>query len=92
VSLATYFFASEENKERFDADPDKYAPQHGGYCSHGVSKGALAPVDIKTAQVYKGKLYLNLNGEVLGMFNANIDEEIAEADANFPSLVEKHAT
>src|SRR6266852_5519025 len=56
---ATYFFASEEHKKLFTENPDKYAPQFGGYCAFGVGLGKLFPVDINTAQVRDGKLFLN---------------------------------
>ena len=30
---ATWYFASAENRDRFAADPERYAPQYGGYCA-----------------------------------------------------------
>ena len=35
----TYAFASEEHKELFDANPEKYVPAYGGYCAYGVAEG-----------------------------------------------------
>lgn len=87
---ATYFFANEENKAQFAADPDKYAPQNGGFCSFGVSVGALFPVDIKTWQVHNDMLYLTLNPDVNEMFNQDLDGNIAKAADNWPGLVEKN--
>lgn len=49
----------------------------------------MLPVDIKTAQVYKDRLYINLNGDVLKSFNEDLDEIIAKADAKWPTLVAK---
>lgn len=88
---ATYFFASKQHKAMFDGNPTKYAPQCGGYCAFGVSVGALFPVDINTWQVRKDRLYLNLNPQILKMFNSNIDANIDKADHNWPGLVAKHA-
>jgi hypothetical protein len=88
---ATYYFKNEEHKKQFESNPDKYAPQHGGFCSFGVAKGALFPVDITTAEVYKGKLYLNLNHDMVALFEKDKDGNIAKADENFLGLVEKHA-
>lgn len=87
---ATYIFASKEHKELFEAAPEKYAPQCGGYCAFGVSVGALFPVDISTWQVRDGKLYLNLNKAILKKFNADFDANVAKADKNWPTLVAKH--
>ena len=87
---ATYFFASEEHKAMFLRNPDKYAPQCGGYCAFGVSVGALFPVDVSTWQVRNDKLYLNLNADITKMFNENLGQNIAKADRNWPGLVEKN--
>jgi YHS domain-containing protein len=86
---ATYFFASDEHKALFVASPDKYAPQFGGFCAYGVAIDALFPVDINTWQVRNGKLYLNLNSEILKKFNADFDGNAAKADKNWPKLVAK---
>ena len=88
---ATYFFASEDHKKLFVAAPESYAPQCGGLCAFGVSVNALFPVDINTWQVRNGKLYLNLNPDILKKFNAAFDANVAKADKNWPGLVEKPA-
>ena len=87
---ATYFFANDEHKKLFKENPDKYAPQYGGFCAFGVAEGALFPVDINTWQVRDGKLYLNLNPEVLTQFNAHIEQNIAKAEKNWPHLLKKN--
>ena len=87
---ATYFFASEEHKKLFTEAPAKYAPQTGGFCAYGVSLGKLFPVDISTWQVRNGKLYLNLNADVLKKFNADFDGNVARAEKNWPALVKKN--
>ena len=87
---ATYIFASKEHKELFEATPEKYTPQCGGYCAFGVSVGALFPVEISTWQVHDGKLYLNLNQTILKKFNADFDANVAKVQKNWPGLVEKN--
>lgn len=87
---ATYFFATEEHKTLFAANPARYAPQFGGYCAYGVSLGKLFPVDIKTWQVRDGKLYLNLNADVLKKFNADLNGNVAKAEQHWPELLKKH--
>lgn len=87
---ATYFFASEGHKAMFARNPDKYAPQCGGFCAFGVSVGALFPVDINTWQVRNNKLYLNLNPDILKMFNSDLDGNITKAAKNWPGLAAKH--
>lgn len=87
---AKYFFASKKHKTKFDSDPQRYAPQFGGYCAFGVAEGALFPVDINTGQIWKGKLYLNLNPAVLKLFNKDIEGYVATAEKNWPDLVRKN--
>ena len=36
---ATWLFATGANRDQFAADPARFAPQYGGYCSYAVSKG-----------------------------------------------------
>jgi YHS domain-containing protein len=88
---ATYFFANEEHKKLFTEDPDKYAPQYGGFCAFGVGLDKLFPVDINTWQVREGKLYLNLNSDILQKFNADFEGNVAKAEKNWPRLVKKYA-
>ncbi|MBA3963612.1 MAG: hypothetical protein H0X40_17175 [Chthoniobacterales bacterium] len=49
----------------------------------------LFPVDISTWQVRDGKLYLNLNPDILKKFNADLKGNVAKADQNWPGLVKK---
>jgi nicotinamidase-related amidase len=88
---ATYLFASERNRDRFLADPDRYAPQYGGFCAYGVSINMLLPVDITTAQVRRGKLYLNVNADILEKFNADFEGSVSRANSNWPGLFQEHA-
>ncbi len=87
---ATYIFASDAHRKLFEANPEKYAPQCGGFCAFGVSVNALFPVDISTWQIRDGKLYLNLNPKILKAFNKDIDANITKANQNWPALVEKN--
>jgi len=87
---ATYFFATEEHRKMFLAGPEKYAPQFGGFCAFGVGLGKLIPVDISTWQVRSGKLYLNLNPDVLKAFNADLSGNLAKAEQKWPGLVEQN--
>lgn len=87
----TYYFANEEHKKLFTAVPEEYAPQYGGYCAYGVALGKLFPVDISTWQVVDGKLYLNLNPEILKKFNEDLGGNVSKAEKHWPDLVEEYA-
>jgi YHS domain-containing protein len=88
---ATYYFASEDHKALFTANPEKYVPQFGGFCAFGVSINKVLPVDISTWQVRNGKLYLNLNPDIRIKFDADFDGNLAKATKNWPGLVKKYA-
>lgn len=84
---ATYYFATEEHKKLFSENPEKYAPQFGGFCAFGVAIDKLFPVDISTWQVRDDKLYLNLNPDILKKFNEDLAGNAAKAEKNWPGLV-----
>ena len=56
---ARWQFASEENRDLFTANPDRYSPQYGGYCALGISAGEFADIDPEAWSIVDGKLYLN---------------------------------
>jgi YHS domain-containing protein len=88
---ATYLFSSEENKAKFEKSPEKYAPQFGGFCAYGASVGALFPIDIDTFQIIDGKLYLNLNPEIVKVFNKDQADNLAKAKKAWPELEKKNS-
>jgi YHS domain-containing protein len=80
-------FASAEHRDLFKAEPEKYLPQYGGFCAWGVANGKLFDVDpLNGWRVVDGKLYLNFNGDIQKMFDADTAGFISRADANWPAL------
>ena len=67
----TYYFATQSNKQLFDASPDKYEPQFGGFCSSGATFGIKLGSDPTEFQIVDGKLYIF--GDVLGHEAWSID-------------------
>jgi len=85
----TYHFSSKENLELFKKDPEKYAPQYGGYCAYAVSQDYTASVDPEAWDMVNGKLYLNYSKSVQKKWRQKRDEYIASADKNWPKLKAK---
>lgn len=86
---AKWRFASAENRNLFEADPEQYAPQYGGYCAWAVAQGSTASVDPKNAwEIVEGKLFLNFNKEIQEKWAKDIPGNIAKADANWPGVLE----
>ena len=86
---ATYRFASEANRTTFTADPDRYAPQFGGYCAFGVSLGSLFPTKVETWQIIDGRLVLNKDLSIKKRFDKNKQKNLAKADKEWPALLAK---
>lgn len=86
---ATWRFASAENRERFAAAPEKYAPQYGGYCAYGVASGYAVKIEPDAWSVVDGKLYLNYDKSVQASWKTDIPGYIRKADANWPRVLAK---
>ena len=56
---ATWQFSSQEHLDLFTANPEKYAPQYGGYCALGVVRGHLVKIEGESWTIFENKLYLN---------------------------------
>lgn len=84
---ATWRFASAANKERFDADPERWAPQYGGWCAWAMAQGNFAPIDPDNWRVVDEKLYLNYNDEIQRRWEQDIAGFIEAADARYPTLI-----
>jgi len=80
---ADWYFSSQDNLEKFKADPVKYAPQYGGYCAWAMSNGKEAPGNPPFWTIYNDKLYLNYDQHVLDTWRPNKDEFIKKADAEW---------
>ena len=54
----TFRFVSDEHKKLFDAQPLKYIPQYGGYCSDGIVYGIPWGGNADSWWMHDGKLYI----------------------------------
>ncbi len=92
---AIYRFSSKKNRDMFNANTEKYAPQFGGYCAMGVALNKKLDIDPTAFHIDDGKLYLNLNKDVQKKWLTDVDgyvvsatriwtgiEDLSVADAN----------
>ncbi len=84
----TYRFSSEAHKATFEANPEAYLPQYGGYCAFAVAHGATAKTDADAWTIHDGKLYLNFNKSVRAKWRKDIPGFVERADANWPTVLE----
>lgn len=80
---APWYFASAENRDLFVSDPDRYAPQYGGWCAFAMSQNAFATTVPGAWSVKNDKLYLNFSDGVRSRWVNNIDDLLPVADANW---------
>ena len=88
----TYAFASEEHKEMFEANPEKYVPAYGGYCAYGVAVGKKFVTDPKVWRIVDGTLYLNLDREIQRTWEKDVPGYIKKADVNWSEIKDKAAS
>lgn len=86
---AKWKFSSAANLELFKANPEKYAPQYGGYCAYGVANDSLVKVDPSQFSVVDGKLYLNYDASIQKDWLKDRAGFIKKADAKFQALIAK---
>lgn len=82
-------FVNEENKKKFAAAPQRYAPQYGGYCAYGTALGAKFDGDPRLFTIVKGKLYFNLNPEIQKKWLEDVPGHIAKADREWSRIRDK---
>jgi YHS domain-containing protein len=79
-------FKSKENLDLFTGNPEKYAPQFGGFCAYGVSDNHKSPTDPSAFTVVNEKLYLNYSPKVKQLWSKDREMHIRRAETNWPSL------
>ena len=72
---AKYKFSSKANLEKFKSNPEKYAPQYGGWCAYAMAdKGEKVTINPKTFEIRNGKLYLFYNKFFTNTFESWLEE------------------
>jgi len=84
---AEWRFADQASADAFEADPNAYTPQFGGYCAWAVGQGYIASTVPQAWTIYNDKLYLNYSRRIRRRFERNLDENIALAEANWPRVL-----
>jgi YHS domain-containing protein len=85
----TYEFASKEDQAAFEANPEKYVPQYGGFCAYAVSKGAKADIDPHAFSINDGKLYLQNSERALELYQKDVKGNTEAADHNWPEVAKQ---
>ena len=86
-----YYFASSEAQQRFDAAPETYLPQFGGFCAFGIYVGKKLDGDVRYADIVDGELFLFVNAAVFAKYKENREETLRKAKEVWPSIQHKAA-
>jgi YHS domain-containing protein len=84
---ARWVFTSKANLDSFKVQPEKYAPQFGGYCAYGMSRGYKAPTEGEAWSIVEGKLYLNYNVDVRTIWSKDQVQFIEKAKTNWKGII-----
>jgi YHS domain-containing protein len=77
-------FSSAENRDLFAAEPAKFAPAYGGWCSVGAAKGKKINIDPALFAVVDGQLYLNSSkGAHENVFLKDVPGTISKGEQNW---------
>jgi len=83
---ARWQFASQANRDAFAAEPERYAPQYGGYCSYAMAHGYIARGNPFQWAIVENKLYVNNNAFAMTLWDKDRPGHIVAGDANWPLI------
>lgn len=85
----TYMFANKKHRKMFEAEPEKYLPEYGGYCAYGVAVGKKFEIDPEVWKIEDGKLYLNLDTDIQKKWLKDVPGYLQKANVNWMEIEEK---
>ena len=84
---SNWHFASAQNRDNFIANPEKFAPQFGGFCAYAVSYGSTAKTEPDAWSIVDNKLYLNFSQAIRERWKSDIPGNISKANKNWPHVL-----
>ncbi len=83
---AEWRFSSQQNRDMFVENPERFAPQYGGWCAFALANGVKSPSDPTIFDVVGGRLYLNQNPGTQNSWRRARDSMIQRGDQNWPRI------
>jgi len=83
---ATWRFATEQGRDKFAANPDRYRPEYGGFCANGMSEGHKIEGSGTIWRIIDDKLYLFYADRGRQRWASNASQWIKDADLNWQRL------
>ena len=82
----SYVFLNEENKAKFDNDPESYLPEFGGWCAFGAAISKKFFVNPEIFSITDSKLYLFLNKDIQDKWNEDEAKLLNDAEENWKKI------
>jgi YHS domain-containing protein len=83
---AKWNFSTAEHQTLFAENPEKYAPQYGGFCAFAMSKGSKAGASPVVWSIVGDRLYLNFNKQVQSIWTKNSATLTKQADNKWAQM------
>jgi hypothetical protein len=83
---AKFYFITNAHLDAFKADPERFAPQFGGYCAYGAGQGHRSAANPRVFVIQNGRLYLFADRQSLRRWKEDAPANIAKAERAWPSL------
>ena len=87
---AQWHFTNASHRDLFVADPERYVPQFGGFCSMALVVGKVKDIDPEAWTIVDGKLYLNFTRAFRDKFRHNATANIKKAEENWTKALQKN--
>jgi YHS domain-containing protein len=81
-----FYFITNSHADAFKADPERFAPQFGGYDALSASQGVRVPANPRVFAIYDGKLYLFSDRDSLRHWKDQVAANIERANQAWPAL------
>jgi YHS domain-containing protein len=81
-----WWFTTAEHRELFAADPERYAPRFGGYCTGGLSLGYKMVADPENWYIADGRLHLHHSREGRETALADLEPTLEKAEETWAEL------
>ena len=86
---AAWWFSSATHRTLFQADPEKYIPQFGGFCAFAAAHSSKSDIDPAAWHIVDGKLYLNYSQRVEFMWLGDLSTNLRKAETYWQTLIDE---
>ena len=95
---AIWHFSNANNRDLFAANPERYAPQYGGFCASSIAAGgfvsnislAVGDIDPEAWKIVDGKLFMSWTKARSDKWLKNAAANISKADQNWANVMMKN--